>query len=196
MAASRWWGILALGLLVASCGSLGSGDLIEEERSLGSFEGLDISEGIHVELTVDPGARQSVTVHYDDNLVDRIVTDIRGGTLHIEFDGIVTTGGGDRAVVVVTDTVDRISVSGGAELFGSGFIAEYELRASGGADANLRALTAERVVIDASGGANVWVFASESADGKASGGSDVSIYGDPDRGRIRTSGGADVEYEE
>ena len=47
----------------------------------------------------------------------------------------------------------------------------------------------------AHGGADVEVFATASVEGEASGGSNVRVVGDPDRSRIDTSGGADVDYD-
>lgn len=187
--------VSALGLTVAACGTVGSGDLVTESRTVGSFDGLDISEGINVKLLVDPGATPSVSVTFDDNLLSKLVTEVRGGTLVVEFNGSVSILGSGRFVDVTVDSLESIEVSGGADLNGFGTTADYRLSASGGADVDLHGLDAANVEVDISGGANARVFASESVVGEASGGADLTVSGDPDQSRIDISGGANVDYE-
>lgn len=187
--------IAALALVVSACGTIGSGDMVTEDRAVGAFDSLDISEGITVELLVDPGAVPSVSVLFDENLQDKVITEVRGSTLVIEFDGSVSILGNGRLVNVVVGRLGSIEISGGANLDGTGTVASYRLSASGGADADLAGLEARSVEVDAGGGANVRVFASESVEGEASGGANVTVVGDPDRARIDTGGGADVNYE-
>ncbi len=191
----RHW-VAMLGLIaLTACGTVGSGDVVTEDRTVGSFDSLDISEGIEVELTVDPGASPSVVLHFDDNLLDQVVTELRGDTLVIEFEGMLSIVGGDRWVEVVADSIESIEVSGGSDLRGSGTVDGYELRVSGGSDVDLGDLEARSVEIDVSGGSDVRVYASESIEGEASGGSDVMVLGDPDRSRVDTSGGSDVDFD-
>ena len=182
-------------IAAAACGTIGSGDVVSEERDIGSFDSLEISDGVNVELLVDPGAVPSVSVSIDDNLLDQLVTEVRGSTLVIEFDGSVTILSGDHLVSVTIDSVERIDASGGADLTGTGLDDEYRVEASGGADVDLSDLEAKAVEVDVSGGADVRVFATESIEGEVSGGANVTVFGDPDRSRIDTSGGADVEYD-
>ena len=186
---------VTLGLMVVACGTVGSGDLVTESRSVGSFDGLDVSEGINVNLLVDPGAVPSVSVTFDDNLLSKLVTEVRGGTLVIEFDGSVSILGSGRFVDVTVDSLDSIEVSGGADLNGSGTATDYRLSASGGADVDLAGLDAANVEVDISGGANARVFASVSVVGEASGGAALTVSGDPDQSGIDTSGGANVDFE-
>lgn len=186
---------VTLGLMVVACGTVGSGDLVTESRSIGSFDGLDVSEGINVNLLVDPGAVPSVSVTFDDNLLSKLVTEVRGGTLVIEFDGSVSILGSGRFVDVTVDSLDSIEVSGGADLNGFGTATDYRLSASGGADVDLAGLDAANVEVDISGGANARVFASVSVVGEASGGAALTVSGDPDQSGIDTSGGANVDFE-
>ena len=97
--------------------------------------------------------------------------------------------------IVVVDSIERIDISGGADLEGSGNVAGYSLSASGGADADLADLIAVDVDVDVSGGADARIFASGSVEGDASGGADLTVLGDPAQSRVDTSGGADVDFE-
>ena len=187
--------IAFLSLVVSGCGTVGSGDVVTENRPVGAFDSLEISEGINVELLVDPGATPSVSVMFDDNLQGKVLTEVRGSTLVIEFDGSVSIVGSGRLVRVVVDALDSIEISGGANLDGTGTATSYRLSASGGANADLARLETGSVEVDVSGGADVRVYASESVEGEASGGANVTVVGDPDQARIDTSGGADVNFE-
>lgn len=191
----RHWMVMLGVVALTACGTVGSGDVVTEDRAVGSFDSLDISEGIEVELTVDPGAAPSVVLHFDDNLLDQVVTELRGDTLVIEFEGMLSIVGGDRWVEVVADSLESIEVSGGSDLRGSGTVEGYALRVSGGSDVDLGDLEARSVEIDVSGGSDVQVYASDSIEGEASGGSDVMVLGDPARSRVDTSGGSDVDFD-
>ncbi|MFQ5966544.1 MAG: GIN domain-containing protein [Acidimicrobiia bacterium] len=171
----------------------GSGNLVTERREVGSFIGIEVRGGANVELEVDPGLSQSVSVTYDDNLLDNIVTRLEGNTLIVDTEGSFrTTGGTRRFVTVTTDHIEAITTSGGADVTGQGVTESYRLEASGGSDVDLLDLRASSVEIDTSGGTDVLVFASESITGEASGGSDVSVFGSPATFSVSSSGGADV----
>ena len=188
-------GIAATGLVLTACIGGGSGNLVTEERVVDPFDSIDVSSGLNVELTVDPGAEQSVLVTIDDNLLDRIVTRVENGTLVVEVDGVVNIFGSGRLIEIVVPDLAAIQISGGADLRGSGVADSYSLSASGGSDSDLEDLEARSVIVSVSGGSDARVFASESVEGNASGGSDVTVYGDPSSVLIETSGGSDVEIE-
>ncbi len=171
----------------------GSGNLVTENREVGPFTRIDVRGGANVELTVDPSLPQSVSVTYDDNLVRFIVTEVDGNTLVIDTRGSFrTTGGLRRVVVVETDDVEVITARDGADVTGHGITHSYGLRASDGSDVDLLDLHASSVELDASGGTDVWVFASQSITGEASGGADVEVFGSPPNVNVSESGAADV----
>lgn len=187
--------IAGLALAVAACGMTGSGNLITEERDVGEFDSIDVSAGIDLILTIDPDAEHSVTVTYDDNIIDEVDTRVRNGTLFIDYRTSLTlvgSFGSDRVVEVTAPALDGIEASGGSSVVASGRLDAYSVTASGGADTDLRDLEAEEVEVDASGGADVEIYARDSVTGEASGGADVEVFGDPDNVRVDTSGGADV----
>lgn len=189
--------LAALVLLLAGCdGEVGSGEIVTEERSVDAFDNLDIRDGVNVELTIDAGADPSVSVSYDDNLLDNVITRVSGDTLVIEFSGsIVSFGGRGRVVNVVVDSIDQIETSGGANLTASGSIGSYTLEASGGANADLSGLEAASIEVRVSGGANVEVFATEEIEGDASGGANLTVVGSPGTVAIDSSGGANVDVD-
>jgi hypothetical protein len=191
------WFVLAGLVTLTACGLsrvVGSGNLVTEAREVGSFTRIDVRGGANVELRVDPNLSQSVSVTYDDNVIDNIVTRVNGDTLIVDTEGsFSTSGGGRRFVTVTTDRIEVIEASGGADVNGSGATESYRLQASGGSDVDLVDLQASTVEIEASGGSDVSIFASESITGEASGAADVQIFGNPTSVNIEESGVADVK---
>jgi hypothetical protein len=180
---------------IAACGPIGSGDLVSEEREVGEFEGIHVSGGIDLDLTVDPAAAVSVTVVYDDNLLERIETEVEGTTLVIRSRGSYSVSGPGRLVEVTTPVLEELAASGGSDVDGSGTLDMLLIAASGGSDLDLSDLVAGSVSVNASGGSDVTVNVTEEVVGSASGGSDLIILGDPASQHIDVSGGADVNNE-
>jgi len=184
--------VALVALVATACGTSGSGDVVTEFRDIGAFAAIDVGSGIAVELTVDSGAAPAVSVTFDDNLVDRLVTSVEGSTLVIEFDGSFRTSGSGPMVAVTAVRIESLEASGGSSVTGTGAVDAYRVRASGGSSVNLRDLDAATVEVDASGGSRVVVFAAASVSGEASGGSSVDVYGTPASSSVAESGGAEV----
>jgi hypothetical protein len=173
--------------LVLSACTTGSGDIVAEDRTVDDFDRIEISSAVTVELVVEPGAETTVSVTYDDNLLDRVETEVRSATLFISVDGNISVGGG-RFVSVTVDSLEAIEVSGAVDLKGSGELDTYDLTVSGASDVDLRDLTANDVVIDVDGASEVSIWASQSVTGDVSGASDVTVHGDPGTVNVETSG--------
>jgi hypothetical protein len=185
--------LVAVGLLSACASIRGSGDIISEAREVGSFTRVDASEGVRVQLVVDPAAESAVTVRYDDNVLGKVITRVDGGTLEVRIDGTVALGGGgDRYVEIVVPGLTGVGADSGASVTGSGSLAGLEVNGSGGASVDLGGLEAERIDIMVSGGARVTIRASDAVEGEASGGARLTVLGDPGRVDVATSGGASV----
>lgn len=105
-------------LVVAACGPVGSGNIVSEPREFEAFDSIQISGGVDLALTVDDGAEASVTVVYDDNLQERIVTEVEGTTLVIRSRGNFNVVGDGRHVEVVAPALDELSASGGSDVDG------------------------------------------------------------------------------
>jgi len=181
-------------LSVAACGVEGSGNIVTEARDVSDFDSIDVSQGIAVDVLVDGGGKYSVTVDYDDNVLDKLVTEVSSGTLVLKFNSSVRLSGSrsGRVVSVVMPRLVALAASGGASVTAEGPAEQLSIEASGGASINTSDLIAGSVTVDASGGASVRMFASASATGDASGGASVSVVGSPSVLNIDTSGGASV----
>ena len=170
-----------------------SGTIVSEARDVGSFDGVDASQGVNVRLVVDDGATHSVIVNYDDNVIDDIDVRVDGDTLKVRIGREMSLrGGGDRYVEVTVPALTNVSATNGANLSGSGSATTLEVAASGGANVDLGGLEADNVTVDLSGGANAVVRVTGTVDGSAANGANLLILGDPARVDVATSGGANV----
>ncbi|HSJ83850.1 MAG TPA: DUF2807 domain-containing protein [Acidimicrobiia bacterium] len=192
MRLSRCLALLAITAALLACGPVGSGEVVSEPREVGDFGSIQVSGGIDLVLTVDGGADPSVTVVYDENLLDRIETVVDGGTLVIRSRGSFSVLSPGRRVEVTTTTLEELSSSGGSDVEGSGAVDSLVLGASGGSDIDLSNLAVGSLVVTTSGGSDVTVNVTDEIVGDASGGSNLTILGEPSIQRVNVSGGAEV----
>lgn len=90
----------------------------------------------------------------------------------------------------------EVDASGGTELELVGRAQKAKFDLSGGVEVKARGLEANAVVVDGSGGCELNITAKESIIGEASGGTEFTVYGNPAKSRVQTSGGASVEYKD
>jgi len=77
-------GIVAL--LFSACGASyirGSGNVINEERVVNNFDGVNMAG--YGEVIINQGDEESLTIETDENLMQYILTEVRNNTLYIEF---------------------------------------------------------------------------------------------------------------
>lgn len=174
-------------------GIKGNGNVTTEMRSLSFFDELSASSGIDV---IYNKGEQSVKVIADENLIDLIITEVKGGKLIIKRKNNTNIKWSKKMEVHVTaQNLHDISISSGAD-----FVAKDELNSknftlttSSGADAKLT-VDADVVSITTSSGgdADVVVTANE-ANITASSGADISVKGSANEATLNTSSGADID---
>ena len=184
--------LLSAGLVVAACGPAGSGDIVSESREVDGFDSIQISGGVDLALTIDDDAERSVIVVYDDNLQERITTEVEGTTLVVRSRGSFNVVGEGRHVEVVAPALNELSVSGGSDVEGDGVLESMILDASGGSDVDLSDLEVTSMIVNISGGSDATVNVTDDVEGTASGGADLTILGDPASQRVEVSGGSEV----
>ena len=180
------------GLLVV--GDEGSRNLVTETREVGSFTSIELSGAVKLDLVVDAAATQSVTVTYDDNIIDRLVTEVRGDTLVLELTGTVNlTGSADRRVAVTMNELLALDMSGATTVDATGTAISYRLDASGASTASLRDLVATDIEIDVSGASTVQLYATGIVSGSLSGASNLDVWGQPGSVLVDSSGASSVD---
>ncbi len=112
-------------------------------------------------------------------------------TINAERLKITTSGGADAYIDANTNEIN-IKSSGGSDIKIKGKTDKLIATASGGADINAHGLKAQIVDVNASGGADVSVWAEKELTAKASGAGDINYYGNPSIKNISESVAGDV----
>lgn len=191
-------------------GVKGSGELTTVTRQLESFDRIHSSGAFDVDVTV--GQEPSVTIEFDDNLIDLIETDVRGGTLHLgsresyrsRFDckvkitvpsveRVTVSGSGNVVVHGLTGEVFECKLSGSGSITAEGEVEEFEASISGSGDIDARDLKARSAFARVSGSGEIAVFASDDFDGHVSGSGDIFYYGNPSKTSIDVSGSGRIK---
>jgi len=185
-------------VLLGACNVVrGSGDMVTESRSVSNFDSISLSGSGDVIINQD--GEESLTIETDDNVMQYITSEVRGGTLHLGFEeltsasptrlvftvgvddltGLSISGSGNiKADGIQTDRLDvGVSGSGDLELEGEATRQEIDISGSGKyRGGNLRSETAD---ISVSGSGDVTVWATNSLDVSVSGSGSVGYYGSP-----------------
>ena len=204
---------------LAACGSglfgrAGDGPVTTETRAVAPFTSIDVSSGITVTVTIDPGlkigATQPVDVVAQSNLFAIVRTEVTDGTLRIHssegfsssagvqisivtstLDGVSLSGGSRAAVDGLDADGFRVALSGGSVATVTGRTSSVTIAASGGSRADLTNLAAITATVDASGGSAAIIRATDTVTGSTSGGSRVTVLGGA-KLNVQSSGGAEV----
>jgi hypothetical protein len=218
MKESKWMLGFSLIVCLTMCncnvqfGNSGSGKIIEQERKLPEFSGIEVGGGI--DLYITQGDTQKVLVVTDANIQSQIITKVENNILVINTENWLVHASTLKVLVTVKD-IKSLSASGGTDVYTEKqFIAgNIKIKISGGSDVklNLKAIeitgslsggsdlflkgAAGYIQIDASGGSDCKAYELTVAKAKvsASGGSDVFITVDEELD-ARASGGSDVLY--
>ncbi|TRX61580.1 head GIN domain-containing protein [Carboxylicivirga sp. M1479] len=106
---------------------------------------------------------------------------------------ILSSGGSDVYLELKTDEL-TLETSGGSDLKLSGTTQLLVASSSGGSDINARNLKAQKVKVSTSGGSDAIVWAEKEIVANASGGSDVTYYGNPQVKQLNESGAGDISH--
>lgn len=156
----------------------GSGTPTTRDYDVTGFSAVDISSAFSA--TVARSAIPSVAVTTDDNVIDEVIVERRGTTLHVGLrSGISLRRVEELAVAIAMPALRSVSVSGASNASLSGFTSERSVEISAsGASTVVGDLIAERVEIDLSGASRVEITGlAPQASVKASGGSRVELGG-------------------
>ena len=184
----------------------GSGVAGSQTRELLPFDGVELAGSN--EVTIRVGGEQSVVVHADDNLLDRVTTRVRDGKLVIGNDaGGFTTRNPIRVDVTVpavdelalsgSGTIDvegidadalAIALSGSGAVRASGRAQRVDVELNGSGDVRLQDLVAQDVHAKMSGTGRIAVNATDSLDAIVPGTGSIVYTGNPPSVRKSVSG--------
>jgi len=190
----------------------GNHHVTKSERNTGSFTGVKASSGVDVFLS--QGDRESVTVEADENLHEYIMTEVKGGILHVWADANIRNAERERVYVTIRD-VESISTTSAGDIVGETpirtdnlslsassagdiklevYAGKVEVRISSSGDMTLKGET-ETLEADLSsaGDLNAYELAAKEADVSVSSAGDADIYV-TEKLRARASSAGDINY--
>lgn len=190
-------------------GEKGSGHMASEVRDLKGFRAIDVGGVFHVEITAQK--EFSVEVEADDNLLQYIKTEVRGGKLNIEMDKKVSTKNPMRirisapdiddldvsgaANVTITDlknTGISVDSSGASKIKIMGETAKLAVDVSGATKVDAEHLKSENATVEASGASHVGVNVTGQLRADASGASKIVYSGSPTNVEKKSSGASHI----
>ncbi len=154
-----------------------SAQVVREDRKVSSYDGVKVSTGIDV--FIRQGSAQSVTVEADEDDIEDLRTEVKGGVLNIYFENKSSFWNWDqrsgKVYVTVTD-IKLVKSSSGSEVIGETvLVSDYlEVESSSGSDLKLHV--------------KVKTLKAESSSG-----SDMQLSGEVDYFEASSSSGSDLE---
>ena len=174
-------------------------DIVKQNRNISAIKGVRVNSGI--DLYLSQGNAEKLEVSAPEDKIDKIITEVKDGILHIYFErsgwnwGINWSGKeGPKARLVFKD-LQSIKAGGGSDVYATERLIfdKVVLAAGGGSDLKMD-LTAEEVECNASGGSDAILTGSSKyfiAD--ASGGSDIKAKDLRTKFcKVNSSGGSDA----
>jgi len=169
---------------------------VREERKLSSYDAVKVSTGI--DLYIRQGNKQQVTVEADEDDLEDLVTEVRGGELSIYFESNSSfwdwSNRSATVYVTVTD-IKAITSSSGSDVMGETIIVaeDIQLESSSGANMKLQ-IKARRLTAESSSGSEMELSGeAEEFDGRSSSGSDLDARElTAKKATVRASSGSDL----
>jgi hypothetical protein len=184
----------------SSTGSIrGSGVAATQARHVARFDAVELAGSNAVDVRI--GAPRSVVVHADDNLIGRVTTAVRGGTLVVadrpgsfspvsptsvevtvpSLTALRLTGSGIVTVVGIDSPRLVVALPGSGLLRASGSAGRLVVDLGGSGDAELGGLVARDARAAVGGSGRIVVTATRSLDARVTGSGAILYSGSPTR---------------
>lgn len=203
--------ILTSGCSIGSLtGKRGSGVSATQTREVEAIQGISLIGSGSADISI--GSPQSVSVTFDDNLIDDVITEVKNGVLKVHVEDSYSSNVG-LSIKIVTESLENISVSGAGTVTAKDIVAEdfstnisgvgkirlageastlkAQISGAGSLDAEDLKTMAAGVSISGVGKANI--HCSQSVNAKISGAGKINIYGNPTDVKKNVSGVGKVE---
>ena len=189
---------LLLSAVLTACGVSGSGNVVTETRQVTGFDGVTVTGAGNI--LIDQSGAESLTITTDDNLLQYITTEVRGGKLVIEFTpGVLFDKVKDLTFKVGAKNLNSIQVDGAANVEGkniatenlsvklngagamtlSGKATEQNVALDGVGTYNATELSSQRAQVTNNGTGAVVVRVSDKLDAIVNGLGSIEYIGDP-----------------
>jgi hypothetical protein len=191
----------------------GSGVSATATRPLTSFTAIQATTAVRVTLVA--GDRNEAAVTTDDNLLDHVVTEVRGGTLVVTIEGSIETRLLPVVVVTATQSVDSIALessatlaaatldldeltatlSSASRLEAAGRVGSLHLTVLSASNAELRGLAVETADVSISAASTASVQVKGSVTGSCSASSKLRLVGEPAARSVTVDVSSAIEVE-
>ena len=114
----------------------GNHNVAKSERNVGPFTGIKVSSGVDVYLK--QGDNETITVEADENLHEYIITEVKGGVLHVYTEANIRDAEKERVYVTMKE-IKSVETSSAGDVVGESAVRseKLELSASSAGDINL-----------------------------------------------------------
>jgi uncharacterized protein YxeA len=153
----------------------GNHNVTKAERTTGSFTGIKVSSGVDVYLK--QGDKESVTVEADENLHEYIITEVRGGVLHVYTEANIRDAEKERVYVTMKD-INSVQTTSAGDIVGESPIKSdrLELSASSAGDITLEIYAKETEIDISSSGDMTLTGETEKMKADLSSAGDLKAY--------------------
>lgn len=131
----------------------GNGNMQTQDREVSGFKGLDVSGGFEVYVML--GNNEGVRIEADENLLENIKTEVKGGVLHIYNEESITTKSTMKAFVTLRE-LNSLDISGGVKVISKSTFktANFKMDLSGASNVQL-ALDTNKLTAEMSGASKI-----------------------------------------
>ena len=139
-------------------GIKGNGNVIKKEREVRPFTSIITSDGWDLILT--HGEKYSMIIETDENLIDKVITEVSDGVLNIYSDSKIVKSK-QRKIYLTFKELNSIRASGGSDIYSETTITseKFDLNLSGGSDLDRLNLHANKFIGKFSGIISTTMFA-------------------------------------
>lgn len=186
--------------VAASCAQKrikGSGNVVTIERTTNNYDGISVSGFYEVELV--NGQEGNLTLKGEDNILNNIETEVKGGTLHIKSmdnTNLIPSRGEEVFITIPVDEIDKIRLSGSGHFVGKKTLKtnDLDIQVSGSRNIDLTVET-DQVSVQTSGSSNIQLKGNtDELKVQSSGSSNVKAFNlETDEATFELSGSSDVE---
>ncbi len=181
----------------ATSTTVGSGVSTTQARDLAAFKSVELAGGNNVVIHV--GEKQSVVVRADDNLLDRVTTEVQSGKLVIAntpgsltttspmsvevrvptLDALTLSGSGNVVVDGIEAESLTVTLPGSGTFTGSGTARRLDVSVGGSGTVQFTRLVAHDVRAVVGGSGSIFITATNSLDASVSGSGAILYTGNP-----------------
>lgn len=147
----------------------GGGPQGSDDRSVSSFTAVTLEVPLSAEITVSPSSTASVQLSGSQNIISKIKTEVKDGTLRIFLpEGVYISDGGETKATISMPALRGLDISGSSNALVKGLVSgdKLDIEVSGSGDIKMENVRVQELDADLSGSGNLEISAGTA--GKAS----------------------------